>query len=145
MNVSIREMRGEDVAHICRIQETITGKKVPKRWVNDLKGHVRKNKRECLTAVYGNGKEVVGFIIGNIKTLEFGLEKSGWIVTLGVEPKFMGRGVGRALGRKLISHFKKEGCKDVYTSVKWDSTDLLAFFKSIGFKRSEFINLEREL
>ena len=143
MGISIREMEDGDIAHICRIQETITKKKAPKSWARDVQEHIAKNKRECLTATEGG--KVVGFIIGNIKTLEYGLEKSGWIVTLGVDPKYMGRGVGKALGEKLLAHFKNEGCGEVYTSVVWDSTDLLAFFKSLGFKRSDFINLERDL
>jgi ribosomal protein S18 acetylase RimI-like enzyme len=143
MGVNIREMKEGDIPQICGIQETITKKKVPKHWIGDLKDHIKKNKKACFAGT--SGKDIVGFIIGNVKTLEYGLEKSGWIVTLGVDPKFMGRGVGRALGKRLLSHFKKVGCRDVYTSVQWDSTDLLAFFKSIGFKRSEFINLEQRI
>jgi len=143
MNAKIREMIVNDIPHVCRIYETITKRKIPKRWLSDLREHIKKNKKDSLTAIHD--KKVVGFIIGNIKTLEYGLEKSGWIVMLGVDPKFMGHGIGKALGKKLMSHFRKEGCRHVYTSVKWDWTDLLAFFKSIGFKRSEFINLERKL
>ncbi len=143
MKVSIREMTARDIPHIRKIQETITKKKVPKRWLKDLRHHITNNRKESLVAVYD--KDVAGFLIGNIKTMEYGLEKAGWIVALGVDPKYMGSGVGKAMGIKLISHFKSEGCKSVYTSVKWDWTDLLAFFKSIGFRRSEFINLERRI
>ena len=35
--------------------------------------------------------------------------------------------------------------KDIYTSVRWDSTDLLSFFKTLGFQRSDFINLHKSL
>jgi L-amino acid N-acyltransferase YncA len=57
----------------------------------------------------------------------------------------MGIGIGKTLGEALIKIFKKEGIKEIYTSVKWDSGDLIAFFKSIGFDKSSFINLERGL
>ena len=35
--------------------------------------------------------------------------------------------------------------KDIYTSVRWDSTDLLSFFKTLGFQRSDFISLHKSL
>jgi ribosomal protein S18 acetylase RimI-like enzyme len=58
-----------------------------------------------------------------------------------VDPKYMGQGVGKELGRSLLSSFKNVGITEVYTSVRWDSGDLIEFFKSIGFKKSSFINL----
>ncbi|PIP35560.1 MAG: GNAT family N-acetyltransferase, partial [Desulfobacterales bacterium CG23_combo_of_CG06-09_8_20_14_all_52_9] len=38
-----------------------------------------------------------------------------------------------------------EGIHNVHTSVQWDSTDLLSFFKTLGFNRSNFINLSKTL
>ena len=72
----------------------------------------------------------------------FGVERSGWIEMIEVDPKLMGRGIGKTLGEALLRYFKDEGLKEVYTSVRWDSSDLIAFFKSIGFDKSSFINLE---
>ncbi|RPJ10835.1 MAG: GNAT family N-acetyltransferase, partial [Desulfobacteraceae bacterium] len=40
---------------------------------------------------------------------------------------------------------REKGIKDVYTSVRWDSVDLLSFFKTLGFDRSNFINLKKSL
>lgn len=87
--------------------------------------------------------EVLGFIIGCIKEWGFGVERSGWIEMIEVDPERMGKGVGKALGEALFSVFKEEGIKEVYTSVKWDSGDLISFFKSIGFDKSGFINLQK--
>ena len=42
----------------------------------------------------------------------------------------------------LIKYFKEHDIKKVYTTLEWDSGDLIAFFKSIGFDKSNFINLE---
>ena len=89
--------------------------------------------------------EVAGFMLGEIKTYGFGVANSGWIEVIGVHPRHMGSGIGKKLGKELIKTFKKKKVKHIFTSVRWDSGDLLAFFKSIGFDRSELINLEKKL
>ena len=75
----------------------------------------------------------------------FGLEKSAWIGLFGVDPKYMGQGIGRSMAKKVLHVLKQMDIKTVFTSVRWDSTDLLSFFKSLGFDRSNFINLEKIL
>ena len=91
-----------------------------------------------------NGK-VVGFMLGEIKTYGFGVANSGWIEVIGVHPRHMGSGIGKKLGNELVKTFKKKKVKHIFTSVRWDSGDLVAFFKSIGFDRSDLINLERKI
>ena len=93
----------------------------------------------CLVAVQGD--RVVGFIMASQKHWGFGLVTSGWIELVGVHPNHMGSGVGKALGEAILDHFEEQDIGDVYTAVKWDYADLITFFKSIGFGRSEFINL----
>jgi len=89
--------------------------------------------------------KVIGFIVGEVKGEGFGLEQSGWIEVVGVHPSQMGVGIGHALAHRLFQYFKRKGIRDVYTAVRWDAVDMLSFFKSIGFDRSEFINLIRRL
>ena len=101
---------------------------------------IKKSPKTCIVAEKDN--IVVGFIVGCIKEWGFGLERSGWIEMIEVDPIFMGKGIGTTLGEALISYFQDEGLKQVYTSVRWDSADLISFFKSIGFDKSSFINLE---
>ena len=101
---------------------------------------IKKSPKTCIVAEKDN--KVVGFIVGCIKEWGFGVERSGWIEMIEVDPTFMGKGIGTTLGEALISYFKDEGLKQVYTSVRWDSADLISFFKSIGFDKSSFINLE---
>ena len=76
------------------------------------------------------------------KGVGFGLERSGWVEMIEVEPKLMGEGIGKTLGEALLSVFNKERIKEVYTTIECDSGDLIEFFKSIGFDKSSFINLE---
>ena len=141
--IKIRPLKREDIQSAMKIQRKITGKSPKAGWKKEIETHLKDYPQECLAAIYAD--RVAGFIIGEVKTLEFGVENSGWIVIVGVDPEFMGQGIGKKLGRKLLDHFKEKGIKQVFTAVPWDSSDLLAFFKSLGFERSEFINLERRL
>ena len=75
----------------------------------------------------------------------FGLEKSAWIGMFGIETKYMGSGIGKSLANEVFGIITDRGIKNIFTSVGWDSMDLLSFFKSIGFDRSNFINLCKTL
>ncbi len=141
--IKIRKIRAEDVSEIVAIQESILQKKVSKKWVQMVEHHLKKH--EALGFVALKDGQVVGFIIGEIKGEGFGLEQSGWIEVVGVHPRQMGVGIGRILAGKLFAFFKKEGIRDIHTSVRWDAGDMLSFFKAVGFDRSPFINLRKHL
>jgi ribosomal protein S18 acetylase RimI-like enzyme len=141
--IKIRKIRAEDVSEIVAIQESILQKKVSKKWVQMVEHRLKKQEALGFVALKDGG--VVGFIIGEIKGEGFGLEQSGWIEVVGVHPRQMGVGIGRILAEKLFTFFKKEGIRDIHTSVRWDAGDMLSFFKAIGFDRSPFINLRKHL
>jgi ribosomal protein S18 acetylase RimI-like enzyme len=141
--IKIRKIRAEDVSEIVAIQESILQKKVSKKWVQMVDHRLKKQEALGFVALKDGG--VVGFIIGEIKGEGFGLEQSGWIEVVGVHPRQMGVGIGRILAEKLFTFFKKEGIRDIHTSVRWDAGDMLSFFKAIGFDRSPFINLRKHL
>lgn len=143
MEMKIRPLTEKDFDYVAKIQEAIMKKKVSGRLERRMQEYIKKDSEACLVAE-AEGK-VVGFVIGDIKDWGFGVEKSGWLEIIGIHPKYMGQGIGKELGKKLLEHFKSKGIKNVYTVARWDSGDLLAFFKSIGFDRSDFINLEKRL
>jgi len=88
---------------------------------------------------------VVGYMISTTLYAGFGIKKSAWIMAIGVHPDYMGHGIGLKLARKICEVYKDKGIKNIYSSVLWDSTDVLSFFKKLGFERSEFINLKKKL
>lgn len=90
-------------------------------------------------------ENVVGYMISTTLYAGFGIKKSAWIMAIGVHPDFMGQGIGLALAKKICDIYKEKGVKYIYSSVVWDSTDVLSFFKKLGFERSEFINLKKKL
>jgi N-acetylglutamate synthase-like GNAT family acetyltransferase len=142
VKVKIRPLMEKDFKDVTEIQEAITKKKARNGLERRMGEYIKKDPEACLVAETDG--TVVGFVIGDVKDWGFGMEKSGWLEIIGVHPKYMGRGIGRSLGRKLIAHFEDRGISSMYTVARWDSGDLLAFFKSIGFDRSDFINLKRK-
>jgi ribosomal protein S18 acetylase RimI-like enzyme len=143
-NITVRSMKKEDICDAADIHRKVVREGLGEGTnfaIEDLfSSFISKYPKTCLVAE--KEKKVLGFIIGCIKEWGFGVEKSGWIEMIEVDPKFMGEGIGKNLGDALISYFKSESIKEVYTTVNWDSGDLIAFFKSIGFDKSNFINLE---
>ena len=142
-NVLIRKLIAEDADEISKIYEAITQKPAKADFKQLVQEHAQNKDDACFVAELDG--RVVGFMISYILTLGFGIEKSAWIATLGVNPAFMGQGIGENLAREIFRIYKKEGVNNVYTSVRWDSTDLLSFFKTLGFDRSKFINLRKVL
>ena len=142
-NLIIRRLELRDADDISRIQESITKKLGAINYQKIVKEEAAKEDRVSLVAEL-DGK-VVGFMITYILYGAFGLEKSAWIGFFGVDPKYMGQGIGQSMAKEVLDEFRHINIKTIFTSVKWDSTDLLSFFKSLGFDRSNFINLEKIL
>jgi len=142
-NLQIRKIKAEDASDIGSIQAAITKSSTNIDFRQIIEEQVRKDEDASFVAEIGG--KVVGYMISYIVFGGFGLEKGAWIVTLGVDPKFMGRGIGKKLAEEILVVYREKGVTDIYTSVRWDSVDLLSFFKTLGFDRSNFINLRKEL
>ena len=142
-NILIRKLNSEDAEEISRIYLSIT----KTTNVDDFRKIVAKQAQRDEDASFVaelNGK-VVGYLISYTLIGGFGIAKSAWVANIGVNPKFMGQGIGEKMAKEIFKYYRNKGIKYIYTSVKWDSTDLLSFFKTLGFDRSEFINLKKNL
>ena len=141
--VRIRHLQKDDADAISRIYADITMKPVDPDFKRVVEEHALRDDQACFVAEQDG--TVVGFMISYILTAGFGMPKSAWIATLGVDPNCMGRSIGASLAKEIMKHYQAQGVENVYTSVRWDSTDLLSFFKTLGFDRSNFINLRKVL
>jgi N-acetylglutamate synthase-like GNAT family acetyltransferase len=135
MELQIRRLKPEDIRDIHRIRKEIE---------HTTSKAELKQIEESYLVVEREG-EVVGYILSYISSGFFGVEKSAWISMIGVDPRHMGQGIGKQLAAEALAHFKALGIQTVYASVSWDSTDILSFFKALGFDRSAFINLMKNL
>jgi ribosomal protein S18 acetylase RimI-like enzyme len=136
-------LRPEDADEVSRISASIT----LFRDNTDFRHVVEKQTQSEDDASFVAEREdcLVGYYISYILSGSFGIEKSAWVARLGVDPGFMGQGIGEMMAAEALKYYKERGIRDVYTSVRWDSGDLLSFFKTLGFQISDFIHLYKRL
>jgi ribosomal protein S18 acetylase RimI-like enzyme len=142
--VNIREITLNDAEAIQNIRKAITADDADIDSVKLVEHQVRKKRNQSSLVAEVNG-DVAGYMISSTLYAGFGIKKSAWIMAIGVHPDYMGQGIGLQLARKICEIYKDRGVEHIYSSVRWDSTDVLSFFKKLGFERSEFINLKKKL
>lgn len=141
MSVTVRRMRMQDAAAVLRINEAITGHAGEAQWESKIIDDLSRNPLGCLVAEVDG--EIAGFIFGDVRGWAFGIPKCGWIEIVGIDPRFQGRGIARALIEKLATYFANHNVVRVMTMVNWNDGGLVGFFRALGFERSEFIVLDR--
>ena len=141
--IQVRRIRKEDAASVDRIYDAIIQKPEKIDFKRVIEEQTDSHGTVIFVAELDN--DVVGFMICYTILAGFGIDKSAWISMLGVEPKHMGKGIGKKLAQAMFEFCKEKGIKNIYTSVPWDSTDMLSFFKTLEFDRSNFINLRKTL
>ena len=155
--VKIRVLDENDLDAVVEIDRRVMGQERRSFWKRKM-AYAGIYPRPALVAVV-EGK-IVGFILGFVSGWEFGVPDTvGWIDTLGVDPTFQRRGIGRMLFNALIEIFKKsgrqesvetaerdvEGVNIVYTLASWSDWDLLQFYHSMGFRKGDMVNLEMKM
>jgi ribosomal protein S18 acetylase RimI-like enzyme len=69
----------------------------------------------------------------------------GWINYLAVVPEHQGHGCGKKLVQKAIEELKKIGCQKINLQVRKNNTQVIDFYKHLGFKEDNVISLGMRL
>ncbi len=89
---------------------------------------------------------VVGFIMGVLYMGEYGIfQEEATLDTIGVDPDYQNKGVGKQLINEFLDHLKRLGVQKINTLVDWNDSKLIHFFSANQFSPSKSINLERSL
>jgi ribosomal protein S18 acetylase RimI-like enzyme len=143
-NVVIRPLSDTDIEGITRIDEKVGGTYRPDFWEERVAYYLRRDPESSRVAEIGG--EVVGFMLGDVRGGEFGLEEtSGWIERFGVDPAHRGKGIARQLFEALAGHFKASGAKNLRTFVDAAQDDNAKFLAALGFGPSRLTALEKTL
>ena len=129
----IRPVDELDISAIVAIDEKIGGRYRPEVWEQRVGYYLRRDPEASHVALVGG--KVVGFMLGEVRSGEFGLEEpTGWIEVLGVDPDARRMAVGRKLAEALLDHFRGKGATSVRTLVDEKMEGIGGFFASLGFE-----------
>lgn len=145
VEVQVRPLNETDLGDIAAIDEKISGQYRPAVWDRRVGYYMRRDPEASLVAEL-DGK-VVGFIFGEVRAGEFGLEEpTGWIEVVNVDPDARGHSIGRRLASELERHFRTRGATSMRTLVDEESHGPLArFFSSVGFVEAPVTAFVRRL
>jgi ribosomal protein S18 acetylase RimI-like enzyme len=133
----VRSLQEGDLRALVAIDRRITGR--------DRAAYFHRKVTEALT---DSGVRVslvaeldgvaVGFIMARVDFGEFGqVETTAVIDTIGVDPDYRKRGVGRALVSQLLVNLGTLRVEKVRTEVGWQDRDLLGYLDHSGFRPSQ--------
>lgn len=137
----IRHASKHDLEAIIAIDSEISGVSKPAYWQDAYTQY--DNKAAGYFLVAEADKQVVGFVLGEVRAWEFGSPPCGWVFGLSVSLEQRVHGAGTMLLDTLCSYFQGDGVKTVRTMVSMQNRELLSFFRSRGMMAGPYLELEK--
>jgi ribosomal protein S18 acetylase RimI-like enzyme len=137
----VRPLDELDLGAITGIDERISGRYRPEVWEERVAYYLRRDPDS--SQVVEVGGKVVGFMLGDIRNGEFGIEEpSGWIERFGIDPDHRGQDLGKHLFAAVTTHFRNQGVRTLRTLVNNNDEGVSGFLKAMGFKAAALTALE---
>jgi len=143
--VTIRPARRGDLDHVIALDATVTGREKRSYWRSVYKRYGTTGTARSQFLVAAAGRQVRGFIIGEVRDWEFGSAPCGWVFAIDVDPAFRQSGIGARLLKAICASFRRARVTKVRTMLARDNTLILSFFRSQGMMAGPFIPLEMDL
>lgn len=144
--LQFRPVTRADVAEIVRIDTKVLNEERQAYFQSKIDLALNTDHQVVASLVAEHKGKVIGFVMGNVYLGEFGIpEKTATIDTIGVDPDFMGTGVGSALLQRLFLNLNALGIETVQTQVAWNDWSLLKFFAGKEFAPAAVLTLERKI
>jgi len=143
MTMDIRPLTRRDLPAVSRLDARLTGTRKSDYW-RDVFGRFV-NTSDPTTHVglaAEHGGRLVGYLLGEVRAVEFGSDACGWIFAVGVDPTNTQHGVGSALVTEACARFRAAGVTTVRTMVRRTDVPMLSFFRSNAFVGGAYVQLE---
>jgi len=143
--IPVRAIKESDLSALIAIDRRITGR--------DRSGYFEEKLEEALhesdvrvSLVAEQDGAVVGFIMARVDFGEFGrFEPIAVMDTIGVDPDWHDRGVGRALLSQLLMNLATLRVERIRTDVAWRDRDLVGFLDRCGFLPAQQLCFKRSV
>jgi ribosomal protein S18 acetylase RimI-like enzyme len=134
--VEIREMELRDVAEIFDLgQKLFTADELPslyRSWDDHELAQLFSTEAETCLVAEADGK-LVGFALGRIMEKPRSAWRYGWLLWLGVDPRFKRSGVATRLANQLKGLFIERNARIMLVDTAAKNHSALAFFRRNGF------------
>jgi ribosomal protein S18 acetylase RimI-like enzyme len=135
--IPVRSMKEGDLRALVAIDRRVTGRDRTAYFGRKLAEALRESDVRVSLVAELDGVPV-GFIMARVDLGDFGrVEITAVIDTIGVDPDYQNRGVGRALISQLLANLGTLRVENVRTEVDWQDHDLLAYLERGGFLPSQ--------
>ncbi|HXX09813.1 MAG TPA: GNAT family N-acetyltransferase [Pseudolabrys sp.] len=135
--IPVRSMKESDLRALVAIDRRVTGRDRTDYFGRKLAEALRESDVRVSLVAELDGVPV-GFIMARVDLGDFGrVEITAVIDTIGVDPDYQNRGVGRALISQLLANLGTLRVENVRTEVDWQDHDLLAYLERGGFLPSQ--------
>lgn len=135
--IPMRSIAESDLRALIAIDRRITGRDRSAYFERKLAEALRESDvRVSLVAEQDGGP--VGFIMARVDFGEFGcMEPTAVLDTIGVDPDYRQRGIGRALLSQLLVNLMTLRVERIRTELDWRDRELLGFLDRCGFVPSQ--------
>lgn len=141
----IREAVKSDLPEVIALDEEVTGLAKRQYWKESMAfGGSRRRQPRFLLIAEKRGR-IEGFILGEIRSWEFGEPPCGWVFAIQVRSKSRLKGTATRLFEAICNEFRRAGVTKVRTLMARDNHLVLSFFRSQGMMAGPFIELETSL
>ncbi len=141
-NVTVRPLTAGDAAAVRRLDRLILGRDRSSSWdahverFLDIAGVSTLPESPFGSHLAEWQGEVVGFVLSELQSGEYGLPQGAWIIAVGVHPEMRRAGVGKALVEALVAQCKAQGVDEIYAVVRPGDDRIAEFLRSCGMQQS---------
>jgi ribosomal protein S18 acetylase RimI-like enzyme len=145
--VVVRPVKRSDLEQVIAIDAAVTAVEKRDYWRAVLRryGPTSAGDQPRQFLVAAAGRQVVGYVIGEVRDWEFGSPPCGWLFAINVDPKARLAGIGTRLLHALSAAFRRMGVRKMRTMLARDNILILSFFRSQGMTAGSLIPLEMDL
>src|SRR5215475_6824544 len=142
-DVTIRPVEAADFAAIVRIDEKLTGATRKDYWRTRLE--IAALRPPWMSLVAETDGRVAGFLFGWVGESEFGIVGgTGWIDLIGLDPRYRGLGIGRALVDRFVTSGRElRAIQQIATLVDLTRPDVRDFFLRLGLRHGPMVHMEK--
>ncbi|MBI4637719.1 MAG: GNAT family N-acetyltransferase [Candidatus Rokubacteria bacterium] len=141
--VLIRPIEPSDLTAVVQIDEKLAGQTRKEYWQTRLE--IAALRPPWMSLVAETDGRIVGFLFGWVGESEFGIAgATGWIDLIGLDPRYRGLGLGRALVDRFVQSGRElRAIEKIATLIDLGQDDVREFFTRLGFRHGPMIQLEK--